>query len=215
MPTRLLIVLLALLFGNDDGTDAGRRGNALYESGNYAEAATAYRTGLDRLPDSTGTLATRLWNNLGMALHQQEAYDDALSAFRRAAGTAETESERARAFYNAGTTAAAHDQPDAALDLFRRALLADPTHDDARFNYEYLKRQQSARQPQSTPPERIEPSDFARELRRRAETLASNRQYGDAYRLMQEGLQQDSTVAAFQSFITRLGDVAQIDSLSP
>jgi hypothetical protein len=31
---------------------------------------------------------------------------------------------------------------------------------------------------------------------------------------MQNGLQQDSTVAAFQSFMTRLGEVTQIDAMN-
>lgn len=215
MTTRLLILLLALLLGADDGTDEGRRGNALYEAGDYEAAASAYRAGLDRHDGSEGAVYTALWNNLGLALHRQEKYEEAASAFQRAVETAATPGRQARALYNAGNNAVAQDQLESALALYRQALTTDESHADARFNYEYLKRQMAQRQQQSSSASApIEPSAFARQLKRRADEMATNRQYEDAYRLMQNVLQQDSTVAAFQSFITRLSDVAQIDSLT-
>lgn len=213
MPIWLLLFVMALL-GADDGLEDGRRGNALYEAGDYAGAAAAYRAGLER-PAVDGALRWTLLHNLGLALHQQDAYDEAATAFHRAADAAETPARRAQALYNAGNNAVAQDQLEAALDRYRQALLADPSYADARFNYELLKRQLAERQAQQPEPNAIEPSDFARELKRRAEALASNRRYEDAYRLMQDGLQRDSTVAAFRSFIGRLSDVARIDTLSP
>ncbi|NBB75093.1 MAG: tetratricopeptide repeat protein [Bacteroidetes bacterium] len=215
MTTRLVILLLALLLGADDGTDEGRRGNALYEAGDYEAAASAYRAGLDQHDGSEGAVYAALWNNLGLALHRQEKYEEADSAFQRAAVAATTPERQARALYNAGNNAVAQDQLESALALYRQALITDESHADARFNYEYLKRQMAQRQQQSSSAtDPIEPSAFARQLKRRADEMATNRQYEDAYRLMQNGLQQDSTVAAFRSFITRLSDVAQIDSLN-
>lgn len=213
MLARLLIPLLALLLTGSGPADEGRRGNEHYEAGNYAAAAEAYRAALDALDREAGARATGLWNNLGAALHQLERYDEAADAFEQALEAAETPAHRARALYNAGNNAEAQQQTEAALDFYREALLADPTHDDARFNYEYLQREHAARSPQATPANEIEPSDYARALKRRAEALAADRQYDAAHRLMQEGLRRDSTVAAFQTFIMRLDDVAQIDSL--
>ena len=210
MPARVLIVILAFLFAGDDGADEGRRGNSLYADGTYGEAASAYRSGLSRIDDEAGSLATGLWNNLGAALHQLEQYEDAASAFQQAIDAAATPAHRARALYNAGNNAAAQKNLEAALDFYRKALLANPGYEDARFNYEYVKREMAKRQ--QSPSRSIEPSDYARKLKRRAEALAQNRRYEAAYRLMQQGLQRDSTVAAFQSFITRLSDVTQIDT---
>lgn len=215
MPIRLIILLMALLLGADDGADEGRRGNALYEAGDYEAAASAYRAGLDQHDGTKGTVHAALWNNLGLALHRQEKYEDAASAFQRAAETAKAPTRQARALYNAGNNAVAQGQLESALALYRQALIADEQYADARFNYEYVKRRMAERQQQSSSAsDPIEPSEFARQLKRRADEMAKNRRYDDAYRLMQEGLQQDSTVAAFQSFITRLSDVAQIDSLN-
>jgi tetratricopeptide (TPR) repeat protein len=216
MPSRLLIVVLIALFGGADGAADGWRGNSLYEAGNYTAAAAAYRAGIDQHDTAEGALYADLWNNLGAALYRDESYADAGEAFRTAADVAETPFQQARALYNAGNTAVAQDQLEVALDLYRRALLAAPDYDDARFNYEYLKRQMAKHQQQpSSSSDRPEPSAFARDLKRRADSLVTNRQYEDAYRLMQDGLQQDSTVAAFRSFITRLGEVSQINSMTP
>lgn len=215
MTSRLLLFILAFLFGTDDGADDGRRGNALYAEGNYAEAAAAYRAGIDRHETAQGVRYADLWNNLGAALHQAGSYAEAAEALRSAADAAVTPRQRARALYNAGNNAAARDQLEAALTFYRRALLADPSYDDARFNYEYLKRAMASRQAPSASPDPIEPSAYARALKQRADSLVVNRQYAAAYRLMQEGLQQDSTVTAYRSFITRLGEVTQIDSMNP
>lgn len=216
MSTRLLILVLATLLIAADGADEGRRGNQLYEGGNYAAAAEAYRTGINRHETGEGALYADLWNNLGAALHRDASYADAAQAFRTAADVAATSRQRARALYNAGNNAVAQDQLEAALDFYRRALLADAGYEDARFNYEYLKREMTRRQEQRPEPaDRPEPSPFAQRLKQQADSLVTNRRYGDAYRIMQDGLQRDSTVAAFQSFITRLGEVTQIDTMNP
>jgi tetratricopeptide (TPR) repeat protein len=215
MASRLLLLVLVTLLSGADGADEGRRGNQLYEAGNYTAAAEAYRAGIDQHETAEGTLYADLWNNLGAALHRAESYAEATQAFRTAADVAATPRQRARALYNAGNNAVAQDQLDAALDFYRRALLADAGYDDARFNYEYLKREMAQRQEQrQTPADRPDPSAFARRLKQRADSLVTNRRYEDAYRLMQNGLQQDSTVAAFQSFMTRLGEVTQIDAMN-
>ena len=53
----------------------------------------------------------------------------------------------------------------------------------------------------------MEPSPFAKELKRRADALVARKQYGNALTLMKDGLAQDSTVRAYQRFMERLKDV--------
>lgn len=208
--------MILALFSVDDGSEAGRRGNALYEQGAYAEAEAAYRDGLAALDDTTAAVYASLHNNLGAALFQQEKYDEARQAFSRAAAAAVDDGLRQNALYNAGNSAAAGGDLEPALTFYRRVLLLNPAYEDARFNYEYLKREMAKRQPsQRQPPEeQIEPSDYARRLKRRAELMVAQRQYDAARALMSEGIQQDSTVAAYRDFITRLDDVAQIDRMN-
>lgn len=204
-----LILLLFGLFG-DSSADHGRTGNALYEQGQYTEAEAAYRDGLAATDDTTGTVYATLQNNLGAALHRQKQYAAARAAFQRAVRAASTDEARVRAFFNAGTAAAGTGQLQSALEDYRQALLLDPTHQQARYNYEYIKRQMAQRQSGTQPPPDVEPSPYARRLKKKAETLVAQERYADAADLMTEGLKEDSTVAAYRDFIGRLDDIAQI-----
>lgn len=204
-----LILLLFGLFG-DTAADHGRTGNALYKQGQYAEAEAAYRDGLAAIDDTTGTVYATLQNNLGAALHRQKQYAAARAAFQRAVRAASTDEVRVRAFFNAGTAAAGTGRLQSALEDYRQALLLDPTHEQARYNYEYIKRQMAERQGGTQPPPDVEPSAYARRLKKRAETLVAQERYRKAADLMTEGLKEDSTVAAYRDFIGRLDDIAQI-----
>ena len=104
-----------------------------------------------------------------------------------------------RAAYNAGNTAFTVEDGQRALAFYRRALLADPANDDARFNYEFVKRQldeqgqqqdQQNQQDQNEPPP--EPSAYALALKERADALVGQRRYRDAHRLMAAGQRTDS-----------------------
>jgi len=87
----------------------------------------------------------------------------------------------------------------------------DPTHEAARHNYEYLKRQQAG-QRDGADQERVSPSPYARQLKQKAEALVARRRYAEAAALMEEGLRQDSTVRAYRDFIGRLSDITQISN---
>lgn len=209
----LLASFLMVLFG-PDGAQEGRRGNEFYKQGQYAQAAEAYRAGLEAHGAPPDAVYAALWNNLGAALHREKNLKEAQDAFTQAISAAPTKADRARAYYNAGNNAVALKDPEAALEFYRQALLADPTYENARYNYEYIKRRMNDQSSPRQQPPNIEPSDYARQLKQRAEAMAARRQYAEAHQLMMQGLQQDSTVAAYRSFITRLGNVAQIDTIT-
>jgi tetratricopeptide (TPR) repeat protein len=209
---RLAVLLAFSLFAAfADGATEGRRGNQHLAAGEWAEAVAAYREGLANTEDEQTPVRTALWNNLGLALFAQEQFTDAAEAFEEAMQSEGERRARARFAYNAGTALARADQLDEALGLLRRALIARPDFPEARHNYEWVQRRLSAGQPPSegTPPE---PSDFARRLKARADSLVEARQYTEALDAMTEGLRQDSTVAAFADFMQRLGEVVAIDS---
>ncbi|NBC18165.1 MAG: hypothetical protein GVY18_12715 [Bacteroidetes bacterium] len=143
----LLAILLISLPG--DGAREGRKGNGLYEMEQYEQAAEQYRAGLAYYDQQVkGGVPAGLLNNLGAALHQLEEYDQAQIAFTQAALAATTDEGRVRAAYNTGNNAAALGDVEFALAAYREALLTDPTNADAKFNYEFLKRQQRQQQQQ-------------------------------------------------------------------
>jgi len=212
MPVLWILLLVGLLGG--DAEDDGRRGNLLYEQGEYEAAESAYRSALAALPDSTGEVYAALQNNLGAALYRQNEFTDAQAAFTRAHEAAPSDEERARALFNAGNAAARDGSLETAMDFFRRTLLTDPSFQEARANYEIIHRQLQERRPQGgSPPSDVDPSAFAERLKRQAEALVAEQAYARALTLMENGLERDSTVRAYRDFMQRLRDVSTIDDL--
>lgn len=205
----LFLLLLGGLLSHH-GDTSGREGNALYDRGQFAEAEAAYQEGLTHVDPTDSTRYAALMHNKGAAQYQQDNYEAAAEAFAEAQAHAVSEDEQIRIRYNAATNAARAGRLEDALSGYRDVLLRDPTHDDARHNYEVIARQQSAPQTGPPPPD-IEPSAYAERVHRRARALAAQRQYREALTLMQEGLAQDSTVAAYQDFMGRLDTIARID----
>lgn len=127
------------------GKRDGRRGNDLYGEEAYADAAAAYAGGLAILPDDAAPrLRYGLRNNLGAALLKSGNVEAARKTFGQAiteAGESGEDMDLARTAYNAGNAAFAAQDLEGALAHYRRSLLRNPDNEDARFNYEFVKRQ--------------------------------------------------------------------------
>ena len=221
MRTLLAGLLVGWTLFAADGAAEGHDGNDRYQDGAYAQARRAYGSGLaERDRRAAARITSALWHNLGLALHRTDSTQRAMAAFQSAIATAPGSLAHGRAAYNAGTAAAQAGRDEAALGRLRQALLADPSRTDARFNFEFIKRelkreekQKKKKKRKRQPPPDVQPSPFAERLRARADSLVAQRQYADAHQLMERGLRRDSTVRAYRSFIQRTGAVAQIDTL--
>ncbi|MBT3447882.1 MAG: tetratricopeptide repeat protein [Bacteroidetes Order II. Incertae sedis bacterium] len=146
-----IIILLAysLLLGPGDGKKKGRKGNVHYTQEQYEEAVTAYRNGISSVQESgPGQVYSGLLNNLGAALYRSGDAEQAGIAFSSAARMAMRPEDMVRASYNAGNAAATNQELEAALEHYRRALLNDPSNSDAKFNYEFVKRQMEEQEQQ-------------------------------------------------------------------
>ncbi|MCB1073843.1 MAG: hypothetical protein KDK96_12210, partial [Chlamydiia bacterium] len=96
---------------------------------------------------------------------------------------------------------------------YKNALKKNPSNQDARYNYELLKKliqEQKNQQDQNKNQKNQEPSEYAKQMKKKAEELVAQRNYNDAYNLMQMALQKDQTVSSFNDFISRIKDVAEI-----
>jgi len=132
-----------------DGKKKGRQGNAQYAQEQYSEAVTTYRDGVQSVQqDGPGRVHSGLLNNLGAALFKSGDAEQAGIAFSSAATMADSPEDLVRASYNAGNAAYSTQQMEAALENYRRALLTDPSNADAKFNYEFVKRQLDEQQQQ-------------------------------------------------------------------
>jgi tetratricopeptide (TPR) repeat protein len=187
----------------------------LLRSGDATAAAERFRLALGAVDDAevrgpAGVhLRGALHNNLGLTLVARDSAVAAAEAFDEAGRWIAQDSVRALRLYNAGTAMAMAERWEDAVDRLTQALILRPDSEAARHNLEIvLRRLNAAAPPESGRPP--EPSEFARRLKAEAERLVGERRYSEALSRMQDGLRRDSTVAAFNDFIGRLGDVVGI-----
>jgi tetratricopeptide (TPR) repeat protein len=141
MVIRLLLILAISLALIDDGAKEGRKGNNQYQNKDYTGAAASYQEGLRQIESGvTGATVSGLHNNLGSALNRLQEFEQASDYFRQAVAAATGTADLTRAAYNAGNNAFQAQDMQVALDYYKKALLADPNNEEARFNYEFVKR---------------------------------------------------------------------------
>lgn len=147
------LVLASLSIGWLDPNAKAREGVRLYEEGKFAEAAQAWNEALVDTPESPA-----LHYDLGSAFYRQQKWDEALASYEKVPAAPGDDPKRtARTWYNVGNTrvrqgeAAEQEKPQEALQqwgealvAYRRALTADPSLADAKYNLELVARKVAA-----------------------------------------------------------------------
>ncbi|MBN7815984.1 hypothetical protein [Algoriphagus pacificus] len=149
--------------------------------------------------------------DLGLSYHHAEKPDEATASYDKAS-LAPNKRLSSFAYNQSGVLLGNKQEYEAALSKFQSALIKDPTNEVARYNYEMLARwlqrdKERKEQDQNKP----EPSEFAKRKKAEADRLVEQFRFKDALNLMNEALQQDETVAAYQEFISSLTEVTEID----
>lgn len=135
----ILLVIAAIIPGIDDIATINKlkkEAEAAYLAGNYAQASQAYTM----LTDSLGVVEDKLFLNLGHSLFQQGDSAQAFSQYQRLINTAEKDLKSV-AFNQMGIISNKPGERQSALSFFKEALKADPTNQEARYNYQLVKRQ--------------------------------------------------------------------------
>lgn len=183
-----------------------------YTSGNYTEASQLYLTLMDTYNEDSEEI--RL--NYAHSLHKIGQQQEADATYRSLAANASNKNIQSAAYQQLGIKAVQNQNLQDAVTYFKQSLKSQPENESARYNYELAKKklqQQQEDQEQDQQPEQPDPSEWAKELKKQAEQLVQQYRYQEAYDLMQQGLEQDPTVAAFGSFINRIGTIIEIEQL--
>ena len=217
----ILLLILAALLSNDPLKTgkinrAKSKAKSALNSGDFQEAINQYRY----LIDSLGINEPAVNLNLAHAYYLSKDTSNVVSAYQTAAaGDDPTVSSIAN--QQLGIIHNASNKPQEALNYFKQAIKADPANEDARYNYEMLKKrleqkkkeeeQKKKDQQNKNQDEKQEPSEYAKKLKAQADRLVELKQYQQAYDLMAEGLKKDQTVSAYNDYINRLKIVSQIN----
>jgi tetratricopeptide (TPR) repeat protein len=207
------LLLLTLLFIPSSWTRVSRLNDALkaaeksYQEARFEDAVKDHQLLVEEFQYSSFALDF----DLGLSNHYAKKTDEALNYYDQA--TQNPDQKIASFAYNqAGVIFGNKKEYQAALSKFQSALIQDPLNEEARYNYEllarWLKRDEERKQQKENKPE---PSEFAKRKRAEADRLVEQFRFKDALKLMEDALTQDSTVAAYQDFMTTLKDVVEIN----
>lgn len=217
---KVLIVILALLSSLENDplktgkiNKAKREAKQLYISGDYKGAISKYKY----LTDSLGVKETELDLNLANAYYLTKDTVNAMSLYQNlTAGNDPV--VRSKANQQLGIMTYKSGKHEEALSYFKQAVKAHPENEDARQNYEMLKKKledkkkkEEQQKKDDKKSDNQEPSEFAKRLKEQADRLVARQQYREAYDLMNEGLKKDQTVSTYQDYIKRLGEVSEIN----
>ena len=220
----LLLMLILLQIGS--GSPLNRiaatnrlkeRAEEAYKAEKYSEAADYYEALILQWGETSD--AVRL--NRAHALLKAQKEEAAAEAYRQIIEGETGNRAKSVALQQLGFLASQDERLPDAMQYFKDALKADYTNETARINYELAwrelknqeKKTQQPEEDKETPEDqpRVEPSAWAMQQKAKADALYKQFRYADALQLMQESLEQDSTIAAYQDYMRRLQDIAEID----
>lgn len=207
-----LIVLLLLI--NMLGTDVSkiahvnrikRNAEEAYKNEDYETAISSFRI----LTDSLGINEDPIIMNLANAYFKQKDTTNAAQYYSKVLSSDDAHL-RSLAYQQMGVINKQQNKLKDALSDFKASLKSNPTNEDARYNYEILKKiiDEQEQQDQKENDD-IEPSEYAKQLKAQADQLIKQNLFDQAMSIMQKGLQEDETVAAYNSFISKLNDVVE------
>ena len=106
-----------------------------FRKGDYAAAITHYKY----LVDSLSVKEDEVLINLANAYYLAKDTSNAFNQYQAVTESPKTDI-RSKAFQQLGLMANQQGRAEEALNLFKQAIKAEPSNDDARFNYEMLKK---------------------------------------------------------------------------
>ncbi len=187
-----------------------------YEKGQFDRALRQYEELLQKSPQDP-----HLNYNAGNAAFRAGNFEQAAKNFDVAL-TAKDLKLQQRAFYNSGNThyrlgadASELDDKKAkweqALKMFEGAMQLDAKDQDAKFNYDFVKKKLEELEQQQKQKEdsdrKKEPSEAAKKAKADADAAVLRREYAKALSIMEAIAKVDDTVSYYSDYIQRLQEV--------
>lgn len=178
-----------------------------YAKAEYEQSITNHQV----LIDEFGYASPELDYNLGLSNQYAEKVEEAAGYFDKAS-TAPNKMLASFGYNQGGILLGNKKEYEPALSKFKSALIQDPNNEVARHNYELLARwMQRDEERKNEDENKPDPSEFAKRKKAEADRMVEQFRFKDAFTLMNEALQQDETVAAYQEFITSLQEITEIN----
>ncbi len=131
----ILVFLFSFVLAGSVDNNRARQANRAFQEGDFEQAELLYREILERDPESP-----RILFNLGNALAYQGKFEESIEAFQQYQELVSDPAAHAPAEYNMGYLYGIDGNIREALRHFHDAIDMDPSDEDAKFNYELLRR---------------------------------------------------------------------------
>ncbi len=141
----LVFICVGIVYGNSERQHI-RKGNALYNEGNFSEAELEYRRSLELNAQNTKALF-----NLGNALYKQGRFEEAAELYESLSKFVPSDNEKASAYHNLGNSLLRNQQLAESVEAYKQALRLNPDDDDTRYNLSYAMQQLQDQPPQEQP----------------------------------------------------------------
>jgi hypothetical protein len=194
--------------------------NGIKSDARKAYQAGDYKTAVDKYSElvKLGVKEDEVMLNLANAYYLQKDTANAFSGYQSLAQSNKKE-VAAKANNQLGLMLNERGKAEKALSRFKNAIKSDPRNSEARYNYEMLKKkldeakddQKNNKDKNKDQDKKQDPSEFAKKLKAQADELVAAKRYREAFNLMSDGMKKDQTVSAYQTFIDRTKDVADIN----
>lgn len=202
----MIIVLAASSFAQstrglvNDGVE-------LYTEQKFSDAEVNFRKAMEL--DSSNFEAQF---NLGDSFYKQQKYAEAIIAFQQSLTNATTKEQKAKVYYNIGNSLLKIRKVSESINVYKESLKLEPNDFDAKYNLSYAL-SLSKNEKSSIPQQPNEISDYAKQLKEKAEELVNQYKYKEAFNLMMEGLKIDQSVKHYQDFIQRIKNIVDIEEM--
>ncbi|CAM4134951.1 tetratricopeptide repeat protein [Flavobacterium antarcticum] len=139
MTYKNIVVVLAILFslvvkGQEKDKNLPE-GNEAFNEKNYADAETNYRISASKFPKKADS-----YYNLGNTIYTINQPAEAKFAYQNAIKNATTRAEKHKAFHNLGNVLMKEKNYEGAVNIYRQALINNPSDDETRYNYALAKK---------------------------------------------------------------------------
>ncbi len=180
--------------------------NALYKQQKYRFATSKYEELLERQMDKNNKAT--IYYNLGNAYLKNSMKSDSLIKELQMRPPSIRSRIMIDSLYKVKDSLY-----EKSIESYKNALRNNPTDQDARYNLVFAKKlRQQSKKDQQKNQDKIEPSEFARKLKARADKLVAEFKFNEALDLMLSGMKKDKTIAAYRDFIKKLQDINKIQT---
>ncbi|WNJ16905.1 tetratricopeptide repeat protein [Pontibacter sp. G13] len=138
---------ILMFLGVGSGVTILQEAAQYYQVERYSESLNSFRKALGQYPDRSHEIRY----NMAQCFYRMDSVDQALSYFHLAIHV-DRPRLSAHSLNHIGVLKIKKNQLRQALESFRQALVLDPTLEDARYNYELLKKRLGDPAPKQAPP---------------------------------------------------------------